>query len=59
MENENSNVLQEIIGEFFYNLGIEKAFLTVSKNSESIQKEKFSDIFKNKILSMQNLYKKS
>lgn len=59
MKNETPKVLEENTGEFFCNLVIEKASLTVPKNSESIKEEKFSDILKNKILSMQNSYKRS
>lgn len=38
MQNETIKVLEGNMGEFFYNLGIKKAFLTMTKNLESIKK---------------------
>lgn len=55
MQNETIEVLEGNMGEFFYNLGIEKAFLTMTEHLESIKKEidKFSYKKKNKAFSMQ------
>lgn len=38
VQNETIKVLEGNMGEFFYNLGIKNAFLTMTKNLESIKK---------------------
>ena len=55
VQNETIKVLEGNMGEFFYNLGIDKAFLTMTKHLESTKKEidKFSYKKNNKAFSMQ------